>query len=105
MGFFYSMSELLRPVLFLALFFYLPLKSGFLFEIVIAPPTSEKVKDTQQQLITNLADLSFRGLIRGPFRLLGILYFTLWLAIDKCPKLIAALFLLTLLPLFFSHNT
>ena len=98
--FLYNMSELLRPVLFLALFFYLPLKSGFLFDIVITPPTSEKVKDTQQLLITNLTDPSLRGLIRGPFRLLGVLYFTLWLAVDKCPKSIAALFLLTLRPLF-----
>jgi hypothetical protein len=105
MGFFYSMSEFLRPVLFLALFFYLPLKSGSLLEIVIAPPTSEKIKETRQQLIINLAELSLRGLIRGPFRLLGILYFTLWLAIDKYSKLIVALFLITLLPLFFSQNT
>ena len=100
MDFLYSASELLRPILFFALFFYLPMKFGFCFDIVAKRPTSGEVKDTQQQLITNLADTSFRGLVRGPFRLLGIVYFTLWLAIDKCPKVIAALFLLTLLPVY-----
>ncbi|NWG87797.1 MAG: hypothetical protein HXY26_09900 [Hydrogenophilaceae bacterium] len=96
----YTASEFLRPILFLALFFYLPMKFGFSFDIVAKPTTSEEVRDTQQQLISNLGDTSLRGLVRGPFRLLGIAYFTLWLAIDKCPKLIAALFFLTLLPVY-----
>lgn len=97
-----SISDLLRPLLFVVLLLYLPLKTGFLFDILIKPPSPTEMRSSRADLLSRLAIKRGMDLVFFPFRLLLIAYLSLWLLIDLHPAWWIIAFLMTLIPVLIS---
>ena len=99
---FVNMADFMRPLLFVVLLLYLPLKTGFLFDVLIKPPGPTEIRSSRQELVNRLAINGAMDVALLPFRLLLIGYLSLWLLIDKHPLWWVFAFLVTLIPVFTS---
>jgi len=99
---FVCISDFMRPILFIALLMYVPMKIGIGFDIAFKAPTSNEIRESRDYLVKNIFKGSILAVFYMPFRLLAISYFTVWLLVDKNPWLVAALFFLTLTPVYFA---
>lgn len=97
-----NMADFMRPLLFVMLLLYLPLKTGFLFDVLIKPPDPTEIRYSRQKLANRLAINGATDVALLPFRLLLISHLSLWLLIDKHPLWWIFSFLLTLIPVFTS---
>jgi len=97
-----SIADFMRPLLFVVLLLYLPLKTGFLFDVLIKPPGATEIESSKQKLVNRLAITGAMDVALLPFRLLLTGYLSLWLLIDKHPVWWVFAFLVTLIPVFTS---
>ena len=98
--FFYA-CDLLRPFLFFVLLGYIPMKFGIGFDVTGKPPSAAEVNESRVMQLQHISKIGVLSAFLIPIRLLAIIYFTIWLTVDKSPWLVATLFILTLLPLHF----
>ncbi len=99
---FADISGLVRPLLFVVLLLYFPLKIGFLFDVLIKPPSPTEMRSSREALVNRLAINGVLDFVLLPLRLLLIGYISLWLLIDIHPAWWAFAFIATLLPVFTS---
>lgn len=99
---FADICDLVRPLLFVVLLLYLPLKTGFLFDVLIKPPSPTEMRSSREALVDRLAINGASDFVLLPLRLLLIGYLSLWLLIDKHPAWWAFAFIATLIPVFTS---
>ena len=95
--FLYQASEMLRPILFLVLLSYVPMKLGIGFDVAAQAPTVEQVSAEREKQLKFLRNPSLRTVALYPLRILAFLYFTLWLATDKYLYPLLGIFLLSVL--------
>lgn len=94
--------DFIRPLLFVLLLLYLPLKTGFLFDVLIKPINTAEMRSSRRQLVGRLMIQNSTDLALFPFRLLLIVYISLWLLIDRHPLWWIVIFLVTFIPVFSS---
>lgn len=99
---FVDISDLMRPLLFIVLLLYLPLKTGFLLDVLIKPPSPAEMRSSRKALVNRLAINGVLDFVLLPPRLLLIGYLSLWLLIDKHPAWWVCAFIATLIPAFTS---
>lgn len=97
---FFRACDLLRPILFLVLLVYVPMKFGIGFDVAGKPPSTAEVRETRAMELQRISEIGLFSLFLIPIRLLVVAYLTIWLVVDKSPWLVTALFVLTLLPLY-----
>ncbi|MDP2882377.1 MAG: hypothetical protein Q8N89_12425 [Azonexus sp.] len=98
---FFGACDLLRPILFFVLLGYVPMKFGIGFDVTGKPPSAAEVRETRTMQLQRISEIGLSSVFLIPIRLLVIAYFTIWLVVDMSPWLFAALFVLSLLPLYF----
>jgi hypothetical protein len=97
---FFGACDLLRPFLFFVLLGYVPMKFGIGFDVAGKPPSAAEVHESRTLQLQRISEIGVFSVLLIPLRLLVVVYFTIWLIVDKNPWLVAALFVLTLLPLY-----
>ncbi|KUF41604.1 hypothetical protein [Comamonas kerstersii] len=98
---FLGACDLLRPILFFVLLAYAPMKFGIGFDVAGKPPSAAEIRNARALQLQRIAKIGLFSIFLVPVRLLAVAYFTIWLLVDKTPWLIVALFVLSLLPLYF----
>lgn len=99
---FVGICDFMRPILFIALLGYVPMKIGIGFDIAFKAPTSNEIRASKDVFVKKLFKGGMLAVFYMPFRFLAIFYFTVWLLVDKNPWFVAALFFLTLIPVYFA---
>ena len=97
---FFGVCDLLRPILFFVLLGYVPMKFGISFDVAGNPPSAAEIRAARDVQLEHMKKIGF-SVFLIPIRLLGVAYLTIWLVVDKNPRLFVALFILSLLPLYF----
>ncbi|MGE0351431.1 hypothetical protein [Hydrogenophaga sp.] len=90
----------LRLALLLIIILWASMRFGISFDFAGKGCNASEVRAELKEQIHGLGDLSVSGAIKSPFRLLAIVFFSIWLAVDRMPWLYCLFFALTLLPLF-----
>lgn len=89
-----------RPVLFLLLIFYLPMKLGVGFDVAAKNCSAEEVRKERMRQLGNINCKTVANFLMLPFRVLVVVYFSIWLLVDRAPMVFILLFIVTLMPLF-----
>lgn len=76
------------------------MKFGISFDVIGKGCTAAEVKLERAKQLASLGHITLFNLLVLPFRLIVILYFSLWLVVDLTPWLYFLLFLITLIPFF-----
>lgn len=93
-----NIADFMRPLLFVVLLLYLPLKTGFLFDVLIKPLPHKEIRFSRQELFNRLVVNGVMDIVLLPFRLLLIGYISFWLVIDRHFWWWVFAFILTLIP-------
>lgn len=97
----FGACDLMRPILFFVLLGYVPMKFGVGFDVAGKPPSNAEVRESRKMQLQRISEFGLFSIFLIPIRLLVVTYFTIWLIVDKSPWLFAALFIFSLLPLYF----
>jgi hypothetical protein len=97
----FEILDAFRPWLFLAGIAYVPMKIGVSFDVAGMPPSPNEIRMARNVQLSRIRVISPTNIFLFLPRLIAIIYFSVWLFIDRGPLIFLGLFLLTTVPVYF----